>query len=225
MTPRFQALFAALLFASGSSSGCLVTNPDWDPPATADGETGLDETDLDETDPDEMDPDETGVDTSDELVCGEGLAAEGPCPAGCDLCEGGVCVQLCVDKDCRNDTVVCPANWPCRIECYGHDACKDATLVCAGEGDCEVECVGDTACEKATVRCARGPCRVSCAADYDQPCKQTDVLCGENTTSLECGDQHHGDPTLIGEGDGPCACERHCEADSGGDDGDEEDDD
>lgn len=186
-------------------------------PGDGDGDLGDGDGDGDEGDGDEGDGDEgdgdggDGDGDGDNLVCGQASASFGPCPAGCDECQNGICWRYCGAGECQDDFLLCPVSWSCHLLCLGKDSCRDATVACTGWGECTVECMGNTACAQADIMCAGGPCNVTCGAGYDKPCERLDVRCGSNVTKLECKDPYKGEgPELTHEEFAQCECSNNC---------------
>jgi len=72
-------------------------------------------------------------------------------------CVDGACRLPCADGGgCRN-TVLCPENTDCQIDCLGDDACTN--LTCSGGRSCSFYCEG-TGCHGA--KCTSGKCSFDC---------------------------------------------------------------
>jgi hypothetical protein len=77
--------------------------------------------------------------------------------------EGGVkCVFECEDNGCDDQTIVCPPDHDCVVNCTGTAACVNTIIEC-GSGSCEVFCT-TMGCGGGltTINCGDGPCNLTC---------------------------------------------------------------
>jgi hypothetical protein len=71
-----------------------------------------------------------------------------PSPGACPPeCSGGCALGTCVIgvTSGGGDSIDCPANLPCDVQCHGDKACRGVINCVAGQ-PCQVECNGTTAC-------------------------------------------------------------------------------
>ena len=142
------------------------------------------------------------------LACGESLEAPEDCGDGCSQCNAGQCLIYCGGgggPPCTKDTVTCPADGPCRVECSGNDSCRDATIVCPPEHDCTVRCLG-AACGNVDVMCGAGPCSLSCITS-SLACEGAQFHCGGNDSTITCNTPQDSVPEVIPSESGTdCEC-------------------
>ncbi len=86
------------------------------------------------------------------------------CPAGCNGCDGEVCLITCNTSDpgaaCNAAPIVCPAGVACKVECLAGDSCA-AGVDCSDSSNCRVECTGNSSCG-GPLTCGDGPCHIEC---------------------------------------------------------------
>jgi hypothetical protein len=198
---------AAIACLALAWAGCIIVP---DPDYGESGETSAGRDAVGGTASSDGGADESG-ETSDGVVleCGEadrGPAPGDPCPAGCDSCEGGVCVFECLqERACRNEIFDCPPGWACTVTCQEHEACQEATVICPPHHPCTVECEGDKACASLDLVCAGGPCDLSCGT-HIKSCEKVTVLCGPNTSTVTCDAVIDGEFVVEQDPASSCSC-------------------
>lgn len=138
------------------------------------------------------------------LACGQSLDPPGGCDPACTQCNAGLCLIFCGDGDCTGDTIACPEDRPCRVDCSGDDACRDATVVCPPGHECSVRCLG-ASCGNLDVMCGAGKCMLDCITS-DVACDGAQFHCGSNEGTVTCNLGHENPPDLV-PSDSECSCE------------------
>jgi len=182
-------------------SACRQPNPEWLGPADASASTTAD----DATD-DGVESATSGASESGPLPdqCAPAIIlGAGECPEACSTCENGRCRIDCSDGSCEEETVECPAGWPCDLVCTDNDSCREAEIVCPPDRDCTVECQAPNACRDASVTCGAGTCTLTCGSQKNV-CDSLEVNCGGGGTTLTCEEPQNVDMDLAGS---MCTCE------------------
>lgn len=121
---------------------------------------------------------------------GEDTPPGGSCPSSCTGgCTADTCVVDCTTPgSCIGDTVSCPANWKCQVDCGGSDVsggCEGLSVSCPGTFACALNCVGENACVAATVSCGQNPCEIRCD-DSPNSCLGAVMTCSTGACRATC---------------------------------------
>jgi hypothetical protein len=144
-------------------------------------------------------------------LCGASLPSP---PDGMGACDDpwidaeGACTRDCpqVGPHVCSDSIDCPADRTCAVDCGGLSSCSDLTVNCAQGRACAVSCTNQSACNASTVHCPPdAPCTVTCSSL--SACSGLVVHCpaGNHACSLTCAGQSACDGVEVLCGAGPCS--------------------
>ena len=108
------------------------------------------------------------------------------CPIGCSEDIAGACDGGCEGGLCRVTALkgVCPAGWPCELDCSGDDDCGGAVF--CNDGPCRVSCTGQNSCA-GDITCGAGPCEIECGTDKAPgACKGAIVCKDADSCKIDC---------------------------------------
>lgn len=141
------------------------------------------------------------------LECGEAPPSPGSgCDDACTQCDAGLCLIDCGgggSPPCASETITCPDDRPCQIECSGTDACREAHVVCPSEQPCSVACFG-ASCGSLVVTCGAGPCSLACNTSATA-CSYAEFQCGSNDGTITCNTTQSFPPSPVSSGS-ECSC-------------------
>ncbi|HHH30757.1 MAG TPA: hypothetical protein ENK57_20770 [Polyangiaceae bacterium] len=139
------------------------------------------------------------------ISCGQTVTPPGGvCPGACTGgCNGTTCIVDCSTMgSCTGQTITCPADFACEVQC-GASGCTGAAITCPATYGCDVDCNGASACENAAITCSTGICSQSCSADVNV-CAGASMNCGGEVCTQTCASPTN--PPSIDCTGAPCTC-------------------